>query len=224
MAFWDRFWNVVRVSRHSRDLDEELRFHLGIRARDNIRDDMSPEEAERDARRRFGNLTFEKECTRDAGIVQWLDTLLQDARHTVRALRSSRTVAVLIVILLALGIGANTAIFNISHALVLRALPVNDPGGLVNLRVGNFMSWGYIEGDETLTCNLWKELLDHQDVLAQPFAYADADFDVNLNGEIKETQGAYASGEAFRTLGTIAIAGRSSVLKTNATPPLRRSR
>jgi putative ABC transport system permease protein len=209
MAFWNRFWNVVRGSRHSRDLDEELRFHLTMRACENIRDGMSREEAERDARRRFGNLTVEKERVRDAGILQGLDTLLQDARYAVRALRSSRTVAALIVILLAVGIGANTAIFSISRALVLRALPVKDPAGLVNLRLGNFMSSGYIEGDETLTCNLWKEFLDRQDVLAQPFAYADANFDVNLNGEIKETQGAYASGEAFRTLGTNAIAGRT---------------
>ncbi|MCW5980993.1 MAG: ABC transporter permease [Bryobacteraceae bacterium] len=144
-----------------------------------------------------------------AGIPGWLDTLAQDVRYTVRALRGNRTVAVLIVILLALGIGANTAIFTIAHALVLRALPVKDPGGLVNLRVGNFMYWGYIEGDETLTCGLWKQVLDHQDVLAEPFAYADANFDAVLNGEIRETQGAYASGEAFRTLGVQAIAGRT---------------
>jgi len=209
MALWDRFWNVVRGSRHSKHLDDELQFHLAMRARDNVNDGMSPDEAERDARRRFGNLTFEKERARDAGILQGLDTLAQDVRYTVRALRSNRTVAVLIVVLLALGIGANTAIFSIAHALVLRALPVKDPGGLVNLRVGNFMSWGYIEGDETLTCNLWKELLDRQDVLTRPFAYADATFDVALNGETKEMQGAYASGEAFRTLGTNAIAGRT---------------
>ncbi len=209
MALWHRFWNVVRGSRHSGELDEELQFHLSMRARDNVSEGMSPEEAQRDARRRFGNLTLQKERTRDAGILQGLDALAQDARYTARALRSNRTVAVLIVFLLALGIGANTAIFSIGHALVLRALPVKDPGGLVNLRLGNFMSSGYIEGDETLTCNLWKELVEHQDVLVQPFAYADASFDVTLNGEIKETQGAYASGEMFRSLGTHAIAGRT---------------
>ncbi len=209
MALWDRFWNVVRGSRHSDDLDEEIQFHLDMRSRDNLNGGMPPEEAARDARRRFGNRTVEKERMRDAGILQWLDTLSQDVRYTVRALRSNRTAAVLIVVLLALGIGANTAIFSIAHALVLRALPIDDPGGLVNLRVGNFMSWGYIEGDETYTWNLWKELLDHQDVLEGPFAYADATFDVTLNGGIKEMQGAFASGAAFRTLGTHAIAGRT---------------
>jgi predicted permease len=146
---------------------------------------------------------------RGFAILRGLDTLAQDARYTARVLRSHRTVNILIVLLLALGIGANTAIFSIAHALVLRALPVKDPAGLVNLRVGNFMAWGYIEGDETLTCNLWKELLDHQNVLAQPFAYADATFDVALNGEVKEVQGAYASGETFRTLDTQAVAGRT---------------
>jgi predicted permease len=213
MALWGRLWNVVRGTRHSGELDEELRFHLSMRARDNVAGGMTPQEAERDALRRFGNLTFEKERARDAGILQWLDALAQDARYALRSLRSNRAVAALIVVLLALGIGASTAIFSIGYALLLRALPVKDPGGLVCLKVGNFMSWGWYEGaDEngvTLTYNQWKELAAHQDVLANPFAYADATFDVTLNGEIKETQGAFSSGDAFRALGTGAIAGRT---------------
>jgi len=58
MALWDRSWNVARGSRHSSDLDDELQFHLAMRARDNVNDGMSPEDAER-----------------DAGILRWLDSL-----------------------------------------------------------------------------------------------------------------------------------------------------
>ncbi len=138
----------------------------------------------------------------------WLDGLAQDARYTVRALRSGRGVSALIVAALALGIGANTAIFSITHALLLRALPVKDPAGLLNVRLGNFMSWGYIEANDSFTYALWKDVLQRQDVLADTFAYADARFDVLLNGEMKETTAAFATAQAFRTLGVPAIAGR----------------
>lgn len=208
MSLWNRFWNVVQSRHHSNELDEELRFHIEMRSRDNVKAGMAPAAAERDARLRFGNLTVEKERTREASILSGLDSLAQDARYTMRSLRGSRTVCALIVVLLALGIGANTAIFSIAHALLLRALPVKDPAGLVNLRVGNFMSWGHIEGDETLTYALWKQVLQKQEVLSGAFAYADANFDVVLNGASKEITGAFASSEAFRTLGVEAIAGR----------------
>lgn len=209
MAFWNRLWNLARSRRHFKELDEELRFHIEMRSRDNVNAGMAPAEAERDARRRFGNLTVEKERTREASILSGLDSLAQDARYTIRTFRGSRKVYALIVVLLSLGIGANTAIFSITHALLLRALPVKDPAGLVNLRVGNFMSWGYIEGDQTLTYALWEDLLQRQEVLSGAFAYADAKFDVLLNGANKEVTGAFASSEAFRTLGVEPIAGRT---------------
>ncbi len=207
--FWKRFWNVVRSRRHFDELEEELQFHIEMRGRDNARAGMPPSEAERDARLRFGNLTVEKERTREASIWSGLESLAQDARYTLRSFRSSRTVSALIVLLLALGIGANTAIFSIAHALLLRALPVKDPAGLVNLRVGNFMSWGYIEAEDTLTYALWKQVLQKQDVLSGAFAYADANFDAVLNGATRQIGGAFASAEAFRTLGVQAIAGRT---------------
>jgi len=209
MALWNRFWNLARSRRHSEELDEELRFHIEMRSRDNVSAGMAPAEASRDARLRFGNLTVEKERTRDAAILSWLDSLAQDARYTMRSFRGSRKVCALIVVLLALGIGANTAIFSIAHAVLLRALPVKDPAGLVNLKVGNFMNWGYIEANETLTYALWKDLLKRQEALSGAFAYADAKFDVVLNGASKEVTGAFSSLEAFRTLGVEPIAGRT---------------
>jgi hypothetical protein len=88
-------------------------------------------------------------------------------------------------------IGTNTAIFSIAHALLLRALPVKDPAGLVYLRLGNFMSWGHIEADDSLTVAQWNQLLARQDVLAGTFAYADANFDVVLNGSTREINAAF---------------------------------
>uniref|UniRef100_Q028U2 Permease n=1 Tax=Solibacter usitatus (strain Ellin6076) TaxID=234267 RepID=Q028U2_SOLUE len=149
-----------------------------------------------------------KEQTREASILSWLEGLFQDAGYTLRTFRKARAVCALIVFLLALGVGANTAIFSIAHALLLRTLPVKDPAGLVNLRLGNFMSWGYIEEDETLTYSLWQQVLQRQDVFSQPFAYADGEFDVVLNSVRKPAQGAFVSAEAFRTLGIEPAAGR----------------
>ena len=78
----------------------------------------------------------------------------------------------------------------------------------MNLRLGNFMSWGWIEGDDSLTYNLWQDLLRRQDVLANPFAYADASFDVVLRGETRTVRGAFLTSEGFRTLGIDAAIGR----------------
>ena len=209
MALWDRFRNLVRGRRLSSELDDELNFHLEMRSRDNVKAGMSEAEAERDARLRFGNFTLEKERTREASILSWLDSLAQDARYTARALRKSGSLSALIVAVLALGIGANTAIFTIVHAVLLRSLPVRDPAHLVNLRLGNFMSWGSIDRDESLTYVQWQELLRRQDVLSEVFAYADGKFDVAVNGGTRELVGAFISPQAFRTLGIEATIGRT---------------
>ncbi len=118
MSMWDRLRNIVRGRSHSKELDDELSFHLEMRREDNLKAGMRPDEAEQDAMLRFGNLTLQKERTRDASIMTWLDGLAQDARYTFRTLRSSRSVSLLIIAALALGIGANTAIFSITHALI----------------------------------------------------------------------------------------------------------
>ena len=145
MALGSRLWNLLRGDRHRNELDEELEFHIEKRIEDNLAGGIVREEAERDARLRFGNVTLEKERTRDASIVRWLDSMAQDLRYAVRALRNSAGVSALVIAALALGIGANTAIFTITNALLFRSLPIKDPQSLVNVNVGNFQSWGYIE-------------------------------------------------------------------------------
>ncbi len=86
-----------------------------------------------------------------------LERLAHDARSGFRALRNSRGIPALVIAALALGIGANTAIFTITHALVLRSLPVRDPAHLLGVEIGNFMSWGYIEAGNSFTWQLWQD-------------------------------------------------------------------
>jgi putative ABC transport system permease protein len=128
-------------------------------------------------------------------------------RYALRALSASRGIAALAVLAFGLGIGANTAIFTIARALLFRALPVRDAAHLVNVQVGNFMSWGYIEGDNTLSWPLWQELTRRQDVLTDVFGYAERRLDVVLNAETKPVDAAFVVGPMFRTLGVEPIAG-----------------
>ena len=218
MALWSRIRNLFRGNRHAGDVEDELAFHIDMRTRDNIAAGMSAEQAQQDARVRFGNLTAKKEQTRDAGIVPTLDMLAQDTKYAFRALRSSRAISVLVISALALGIGANTAIFTITHALVMRSLPVKDPAHLQNIQVGNFMSWGYIEISNSFTANLWNEFTRLQDVLTDVFAYAENRFDAVLTGETKQITSAFVTAPMFRTLGLNAIIGRTFEESNAATP------
>jgi len=128
-------------------------------------------------------------------------------RYALRALSASRGIATLAVLAFGLGIGANTAIFTIARALLLRSLPVRDPAHLVNVQVGNFISWGYLEGNNTLSWPLWQELTQRQDVLTDVFGYSERRFDVVLNGDTKTVNAAFVVGPMFHTLGVEPISG-----------------
>ena len=116
------------------DLQEELRLHLELE-RERQRDAGVPEaDAQRAARRRLGNGTLIRERTRDVWGWRWLDDLGRDVRHAFRSLRRSPGFAATVMLVLALGIGANTAMFGIVHGMLLRPLPY--PEGDAIVRVG----------------------------------------------------------------------------------------
>ena len=127
---WRRLANLFRRRSLDLEIDEELQFHLDSRIRDNIADGMTPDDARRDARRRFGSPLGVRDGTRDANIAVALDGILQDARFAIRGLRRRPGVAAVAIVTLALGIGANTAIFTIVESLLLRPLPFPESGKL----------------------------------------------------------------------------------------------
>ena len=117
----------------SRDLDEELQFHVDARTQDNLAAGLPPEQAQRDASLKFGNRTLMKERTRDMNIVAWIETIAQDLRYALRGLKRFPGFAVTAILSLALGIGASVSIFTVADNLLLRPLPYRDPSRLVML-------------------------------------------------------------------------------------------
>jgi predicted permease len=117
-----------------RELDEELQYHVEQQTAENIRNGMSPDDARGAALRAIGGLEFRKEQVRDTRGTRWLDELMGDLSFALRSLRRARGFTATVVITLALGIGANTAMFTLLRGTLLRPLPNRDGDRLVYLR------------------------------------------------------------------------------------------
>src|SRR5579871_2610060 len=124
---------LIHRDRFERELDEEMRLHVELRREQQIASGVSPGEAHRAAYRRFGNITRMRERSHMAWGWNWLETLLQDAGYGVRSMLRTPAITFVALISLALGIGANTAIFSFIDAVMLRMLPVRNPQQLVKL-------------------------------------------------------------------------------------------
>jgi len=184
-------------SRHDADLLAEIEAHRALRQDALERDGFAPEEAALASRRALGNVALALDEARDVWILRTLDGVTQDVREALRALRKSPAFALVTIVTLTLGIGANTALFSIFSSLILRPLPVRDPASLALFANGSwsYPIWGQIKAHET-------ELFDGA------FAWSPQRFDLSATGQTEVVDGAYVSGRFFDVLGVTALRGR----------------
>src|SRR5438874_1230238 len=143
---WTRVRSKLRYLLRGRhidaDLARELDFHRDMLVEDQERLGYSHITAMLYARRRMGNTTLMTEHSRDAWLIAWLDTLARDIRYCLRSFARNPGFTLVALLTLALGIGANTAIFRLVDAVMLRALPVERPDELLAIR-GSFSYWRF---------------------------------------------------------------------------------
>jgi predicted permease len=187
-------------------MSEEMRFHLASRVDDLVASGMPRVEATRRARLEFGAIEAVKEECRQARGLRVLDELRQDLRYAVVSLRRSPAFAGAAVLSLALGIGANTAIFSLIDGLLLRSLPVDRPDRLAVLT-------GPASPNGLWTGPIWEAIRGEHQVAASACAWGRLPsrlfrFDLGRGGESQPVEGVFASGDCFNALGVEAQRGR----------------
>jgi predicted permease len=133
MSWTNRLLGSLRKNKLENQLDDELRFHIEMRAQDFVEAGLTTEEARHRAERLFGNPTLLKEMTREIDMIGRVETILQDLRYAARTLRKQPSFALAAVLTLAVGIGANTAVFSAMDATLFRNFPFEEPDQLMRV-------------------------------------------------------------------------------------------
>ena len=209
MGWYRRLRNLTRQDKLHRDIDRELSFHIYERIDEWISAGMTLQEAKQKAMRQFGNLGVHQERTRDMDIQVSLEALGKDLRYAFRGLRRSPGFALMAVLTLALGIGANSAIFTVVNTFLIRPLPYPEPDRLVSLWERN------VVGDEQQMSVSPGNFLDWQKTATSFESMAASQIRVvtltsDAAGTVPERVGFCAcSATLFRTLGVNPLLGRT---------------
>ena len=207
MSWIRRLRTTVLRSRDARNFDDEVRFHLAERTDEFIRNGMTRDEAEREARRRFGNLTRARERTIDADTLPWMRDFGTDVRYAVRTLAKSPGFTATALVTLALGIGTNTAIFAVAYGVLLRPLPYQNPDRLVRLVEYHEDATPALQEASIghVAFNAWRE---RSHTLAAMAGYSERAFNVTGYGDAERLRAASLSPELLPLLGVNPAVGR----------------
>ena len=192
------------------ELDEELRLHFEQLVQEYGERGSGLEEARRQATLALGGFEQQKEACRDTHGIAWLDHLSRDIAYAVRMLRTNPGFASVALVSLALGIGANTAVFQLIDAVRLRPLPVSRPEELAQIRIdrGNGGFGVTDNANSQLTFPLWEQIRQQQRAFSRVFAWGTTQFLVGSGADARAVGTLWVSGEAFSTLGVTPALGR----------------
>jgi putative ABC transport system permease protein len=214
MGLWINFFaglrGLFRKKRAEQELDEELRDYLDKAAAENMRSGMTREEAFRRARLELGGVEAVKEKVRSTSWETHLETLWNDLRFGARLLRFNPMFAGAAILSLALGIGANTAIFQLLDAVRMRTLPVKNAQEIARIAIDHRhgATGSFTSRYSDLTFAMWEQLRAEQQGFSEIFAWGPTEFNISLAGEVHNVQGLWVSGEFFETLGVGPVMGR----------------
>src|SRR5262247_4934610 len=205
-----RLRSLFRRGQVEQELDEELRYHIERQIEEHIAKGMTPEEARYAALRALGGIEQRKEECRDMRRVNLIENTLQDLRYAGRTLRRSPVFTAVAILSLALGIGANAAIFQLLNAVRLRSLPVANPQELAEVRVaGGNGGFGVQTGvNSELTYALWERIRQRQEAFSGIFAWGNADSSIGRGTETHRVRSLWVSGDLFPVLGVRPARGR----------------
>lgn len=202
MAFWSN-------KKKECELNEELQSHLKMAIRDHSDRGAAQEEAQRDAQREFGNVPLIQEIIRDSWSDRWLSDLLADVRFGLRMLSADRGFAAIVILTMALGIGASTSVFSLLNAVLLRSLPYGDPSRLVYLYTPN-PRFPQVPVNEFVPTNA-----DYFDIKRQSQSYAlmtlfgDRSRNLATSSSTQRIRGASVDADFFATLQVLPELGRA---------------
>jgi predicted permease len=204
---------LFRRSSIDLEINEELQAHLAMRAEDNAAAGLSPQAAARDARLRFGNPTAIRERVEHVDVALSLDSIWHDIRYAIRGYVNAPMFAMVAITTLALGIGANTAIFQLLNEVRLRSLPIAHPEDLVDIRIiGGNHGLGINEGTYLrLTRPVWQEIERSHNPLSGVFAWSSGFQNMQTGltaNDVRPVRALNVSAGFFNVLGVAPFAGR----------------
>jgi predicted permease len=205
---------MFRHKRSAEDFAEEIKSHLELEADELQREGLNEDEARKKARREFGNVSAARERFYMKGRWVWLDKLWRDVRFGLRSMRQSPGFTITAILTLALGMGANTAVFSVMNAVLLKSLPVSDPQNVVYVKTSGAPRRSNQTGaswEASFSYPVYEALRQQKDVLSEVMVYVPLSIDkvgVRVGAEPEEAEGDMVGGNFFSGLGVRMARGR----------------